>query len=180
MWCHLAMTRYVALLRAVNVGRRRVAMQTARRLLEKLGYDDVGSFVNSGNLLFSADGGPVSFEREIRATLEKQFGFEITTFVRSAAQLRRLVNEQPFQLAGDDTNFVLFPHTPMSSTEEKAVRELANDHDELVISGRDVHWLIHSKSTETTLGPRQWLKALPDNPTTARNITMLTRLVQRL
>jgi hypothetical protein len=40
--------------------------------------------------------------------------------------------------------------------------------------------LIRSKSTETTLGPKQWKQALPDNPTTARNTTMIGKLIDRL
>jgi hypothetical protein len=57
---------------------------------------------------------------------------------------------------------------------------VSNSHDELIIRGRDVHWLIRSRSPETTLGPRQGNDALPGNPTTARNMRMLTRLVERL
>lgn len=57
---------------------------------------------------------------------------------------------------------------------------MANEHDELLVSGRDVHWLIHGKSTETTLGAKEWKQALPENPTTARNATMLSRLAERL
>jgi hypothetical protein len=49
-----------------------------------------------------------------------------------------------------------------------------------VVLGRDVHWLIRSRSPETTLGPKLWLQALPDNPTTARNTTMLARLADIL
>jgi hypothetical protein len=43
-----------------------------------------------------------------------------------------------------------------------------------------VHWLIRSRSPETTLGPKRWLDALPDNPTTARNIKLMRRLADRL
>jgi hypothetical protein len=60
------------------------------------------------------------------------------------------------------------------------VQALSNDHDEVVIQGRDVHWLIRSRSPETTLGPKRWLDALPDNPTTARNIKLMRRLADRL
>jgi len=58
----------------------------------------------------------------------------------------------------------------LSAKERKAVLNMANEHEELVISGRDVHRLIHGKSTETTLGPKQWACALPGNPTTAPKI----------
>lgn len=180
LWSDVAMSRYVAFLRAVNVGGRRVAMAKARTVLENLGYDDVGSFVNSGNVLFTAQGKAETFERRIRSALEDEFGFELTTFVRSAKQVQTLVDEKPFTLTGDDTHFVLFPLTRMTAKEKQAVMAMANDHDELLIKGRDVHWLIHAKSTETTLGPKEWKKSLPDNPTTARNMTMLTRLAERL
>ena len=51
------MGRYVAFLRAVNVGKRTVSMARAISALEELGFDDVSTFVNSGDLLFSATGG---------------------------------------------------------------------------------------------------------------------------
>lgn len=177
----VGVARYVAFLRAVNVGKRTVAMATARQLLEELGYDQVGSFVNSGNLLFSADGRAVDHEANIRTALEKVYGFEITTFVRTAAQVKALVTAEPFgAIAAGHTHFVLFPLTRLTAAEKEAVEGLSNEHDTTLVAGRDVHWLIRSKSTETTLGPRQWKQALPDNPSTARNITMLTKLVERL
>lgn len=174
------MGRYVAFLRAVNVGARRVAMATARRVLEDLGYQEVASYVNSGNLLFSTMGETEKLESKIRPSLESEFGFELTTFVRTAKEVHNLVDDKPFSLASQDTHFVLLPLKRMSANEQKAVLEMANEHDELLISGRDVHWLIHGKSTETTLGPKHWARALPGNPTTARNMKMLSRLADRL
>ena len=175
------MARFVAFLRAVNVGKRRVAMATARDVLTGLGYDDVGSYVNSGNLLFSATGKAAELEAAIRTALEKEFGFELTTFVRTAAQVRALVEAEPFgQLAPGHTHFALLPLTKLTAREQRAVEAMSNDRDEVVVRGRDVHWLIRAKSTETTLGPKQWLDALPGNPTTARNLTMVRRLAERL
>jgi uncharacterized protein (DUF1697 family) len=174
------MGRYVAFLRAVNVGSRRVVMATARRVLEDLGFQDVASYVNSGNLLFSTVGTTEELESKIRTSLESEFGFQLTTFARTAKEVQKLVDEKPFRLASQDTHFVLLPLKRMSANEQKAVLNMANEHDELLISGRDVHWLIHGRSTETTLGPTQWARALPGNPTTARNMKMLSRLFDRL
>ncbi|MCW2542362.1 MAG: hypothetical protein JWN95_4087 [Frankiales bacterium] len=175
------MARFVAFLRAVNVGKRTVAMATARQALTELGFADVGSYVNSGNLLFTATGKASDHEAAIRQRLEDEFGFEVTTFVRTGVQVRALATEKPFgDLAAGHTHFALLPLTKLTSTERKAVEGLSNDHDEVVVKGRDVHWLIRSKSTETTLGPKQWRDALPDNPTTARNTTMLAKLIDKL
>jgi uncharacterized protein (DUF1697 family) len=173
--------RYVAFLRAVNVGRRRVAMAPAREVLAELGALDVSSYANSGNLLFSMDGTAADLETAIRSAMEKTFGFELTTFVRTAAQVRALVEARPFgDLAPGHTHFALLPLTALTAREKRAVEAMSNERDEVVVRGRDVHWLIRAKSTQTTLGPKKWLDALPGNPTTARNMTMLTKLTERL
>lgn len=175
------MARFVAFLRAINLGNRTVPMATARRALEQLGFGDVDSYVNSGNLLFSTTGKAADHEAAIRSKLEDVFGFELTTFVRTADQVQALVTAKPFgTLADGHTHFALLPLTRLTTAEKKAVEEMSNDHDQVVVLGRDVHWLIRSKSTETTLGPKRWKQALPDNPTTARNTTMLARLVTKL
>ena len=177
----MPMERFAAFLRAVNLGKRRVDMATARERLESLGYDDVASFVNSGNLLFSASGKPPALEKKIRAALEDTFGFEVTTFVRTAAQVRALATNKPFgPLKPGHTHFVLLPLTPLTAAERRAVEAMSNERDEVVLRGRDVHWLIRAKSTETSLGPKQWKQALPDNPTTARNVTMIERFAAKL
>ncbi len=154
-------------------------MATARNVIAELGFDQVSSYVNSGNLLFTAARKPS--ESTIRSAMEDAFGFELTTFVRTARQVRALATEKPFGvIAPGHTHFALLTLNPLTATEKKAVEALSNDHDEVVARGRDVHWRIRSRSPETTLGPRQWLQALPDNPTTARNTTMLARLAEKL
>jgi uncharacterized protein (DUF1697 family) len=175
------MARFVAFLRAVNLGGRRVKMATVRDVLSGLGLDDVESYANSGNLLFTATGRAAEHQRTIRAALEDEFGLELTTFVRTAAQVRSLAAEKPFgSISPGHTHFALLTLTPLTAKEKKAVAALSNEHDEVVVGGRDLHWLIRSRSPETTLGPRKWLDALPGNPTTARNTTMLERLVRKL
>jgi uncharacterized protein (DUF1697 family) len=173
--------RYVAFLRAVNVGNRRVDMATARGVLERLDCTEVSSFVNSGNLLFTGSGRPAALEKRIRAALEDTFGFELTTFVRTAAQVRSLATEKPFgSIAAGHTHFVLLPLTPLTAAERAAAEGLSNELDQVVLIGRDLHWLIRDRSVNTSLDARAWRRALPDNPTTARNVTMVERLVGKL
>ena len=175
------MPRYVAFLRAVNLGKRRVDMATARKLLEELGYDNVSSFVNSGNLIFDAAGRSTTLEKQIQQSLEGHYGFEVTTFVRTAPQVRSLAEDKPFgQIADGHTHFVLLPLRPLTATERQAVEAMSNELDEVVVLGRDVHWLIRDRSINTSLDAKAWRRALPDHPTTARNVTMIERLVGKL
>jgi uncharacterized protein (DUF1697 family) len=156
-------------------------MARARAAMAELGYADVASYANSGNLLFTATGRASEHERRIRAALENRFGFELTTFVRTARQVSALASARPFgDVRAGHTHFALLTLTRLTAPQRAAVEALSNEHDEVVVVGRDVHWLIRSRSPETTLGPRTWLDALPGNPTTARNINLIRRLATRL
>lgn len=158
-------SRYVAFLRAVNVGGRRVAMATAREVLADLGLAQVSSFANSGNLIFSATGKAADHAAAVRLATEKRLGFELTTFIRTAAQVRRLVEQRPFcVLASGHTHLVFFTAEQADGLREESGRGDVERPRRGAGVRRDVHWLIRAKSTETTLGPKQWLDAFPGKP----------------
>ena len=112
---HLLVTTYVGFLRAVNVGRRTVRMSRLVELCTELGYADVWTHVNSGNVVFRASAGRAALERAIGAALEDDLGFEVTTFVRSAAELRAALALEPFAVGTGDTYFITFLKTAPSA-----------------------------------------------------------------
>ena len=88
-------TRYVALLRGINLGgNRKVPMSELRSVFESQGFADVSTYVQSGNVLFSA-GGHVS-PPALSAALTERFGIGIDVIVRTSTQLHRIVAECPF------------------------------------------------------------------------------------
>jgi uncharacterized protein (DUF1697 family) len=109
---HLGVTTHVAFLRAVNVGRRKVAMGRVVEILEDLQYEDVWTHANSGNVVLDTRGSRATIEQSIEHALETAFGFEITTFVRTATELHKAVHLQPFPVAAGDTYFITFLTRP--------------------------------------------------------------------
>jgi len=92
------MTIRIALLRAINVGgHRKIAMSDLRDLFEELGFSDVRSVLQTGNLVFS--GGSLSgaaLERHLEVEAEKRLGFCAEFFVRSDRQWSRVIADNPF------------------------------------------------------------------------------------
>lgn len=91
--------RYAALLSAVNVGKRRIAMEDLRQLLGGLGYGDVRTYLASGNAVFTADkghGDEDAIAAEISAALKERFGFDVPCQVRGNAYLRAVLEACPF------------------------------------------------------------------------------------
>ncbi|MEZ5313454.1 MAG: DUF1697 domain-containing protein [Thermoanaerobaculia bacterium] len=92
------MTRRVALLRGINVGKaKRIAMAELRALVERLGYEDVRTLLNSGNIVFSAPpGGDVAIARRLNQAIADEFGFPVQVVVKSAATFEKVLEENPF------------------------------------------------------------------------------------
>jgi uncharacterized protein (DUF1697 family) len=172
-------TTRIAFLRAVNLGTRRVAMPRLVTVLEGLGATDVWTFVNSGNAVFDASGSRAALEQAIEDALREELGFDVETFVRTAAELRRDVAEQPFPIAAGDTHFITFLKDRPDAATSRALEQLSNDFDTLVVHGRDVHWRMRGKSTDSKLKKKDW-EIVGKNASTSRNMTMLRRLLAKI
>ena len=174
------MTTRIAFLRAVNLGRRRVENSRLVELVGGLGLDDVWAYIGSGNIVFSGPGRRVDLERSIGDTLEAAYGFEVTTFVRTAAELATALRQEPFEVSDGDTYFITFLGTVPTVAQATALEALSNDFDTLVVRGRDVHWHMSGRSTDSRLAKRDWERILGGNTSTSRNTTMLRKLAAKI
>jgi uncharacterized protein (DUF1697 family) len=92
--------RQIALLRGVNVGgNKRVEMARLRALLEELGYRDVRTYVNSGNVVFT---GPRRSEEHLESAIEKTFGFHVPVVLRSRDELADILAANPLGAIAND------------------------------------------------------------------------------
>ena len=91
------MSRFIAFLRAINAGRgRTVKMDTLRRLFETLGVSRVTTFIGSGNVVFETTAkNAKTLERKIEKRLREALGYEVTTFIRTDAELAKIANYKP-------------------------------------------------------------------------------------
>lgn len=170
----------VGFLRAVNLGRRRAPMSRLVAVCEGLGYSGVWTYVNSGNVVFDTTGSRAAVEAAMEKAFEDELGFECTTFVRTAAQLRAVLAADPFPVAAGDTHFVTFLKKPPTAADATRLENLSNEFDTLVVDGADVHWRMRGKSTDSRLVKRDWEKVLGPLSSTSRNVTMLTKLAAKI
>lgn len=90
------MTRYAALLRAVNVGGRMLPMAELKAVAAALGYREGRTLLASGNIIFDASDDARTVERALEAALADRFGFKSEVFALDAADLARIVAANPF------------------------------------------------------------------------------------
>ena len=133
------MTRFVALLRGINVGgTRKVPMAELRALAEELGFGGVATFIQSGNLVFAANGKESALEAKLERAIAEHFGFEVPTLVRDAKGWSALVRANPLRaLAERDPAHLLLGLTKMKPRKEAAteLRERAQGAERVELAG---------------------------------------------
>lgn len=173
------MTRQVALLRAINVGRRRVTTDRLAAVVEGLGHDHVSTYLASGNVLFTSREARAALEPALEAALADSLGFEVPTFVRTEAEVAAVVAAEPFDVAEGHTHLVAFLRAAPSAEVAAAVAALPTPTDDLVLAGDVLHWRIHGPSMASAIKPSAWDRS-GVGPLTTRNITMLRKLATKL
>jgi len=173
--------RYVAFLRAINVGGHVVRMAALKKLFESTGLSGVETFIQSGNVVFDSRAGGPAIEARISKTLEAGLGYRVETFVRSLRELGTVLTDQPFDLKGGDAGsrlYVGFMHREPSADLQKSLLQYSTAEDSLRIKGREVYWLCRTRFSDSPLaGPviEKTLKA----PLTIRSVTTLSRIVAK-
>ena len=168
------MTRFVALLGGINVGGHRVTMDRLRAEVGSLGYTDVATFIASGNVIFT---GPTRGDHEARiaAHLGEALGWPVPTYVRSAAEVIAATDLAPFGPTPDGyTHMVAFCRTVPGASHADIKAAQSTSFDRLEVHGREVHWLIDGKLTDSKITLPKLVKLI--GPNTTRNITSLARL----
>jgi uncharacterized protein (DUF1697 family) len=135
---------FVALLRAVNVGgRRSVAMTVLRDAASSLGFSDVRTVLQSGNLVFGATGrSATAIERGLEAAIESRLGLQADCLVRTAREWAALVRDNPFRAEArtDPGHLVLM--CLKAAPDAKAVRSLSatiTGPERLRAAGRELY-----------------------------------------
>jgi uncharacterized protein (DUF1697 family) len=178
----IQMPRFVAFLRAINVGGHIVKMDRLCGLFESAGLVNVQSFIASGNVLFDSKKTSASLEATIEKVLEKALGYEVITMIRSASEVQHIVEhvDRERLAAGEGiTLYVGLLKSAPTATAVRAVEAMSNEVDTLRIDGRELYWRCNKRFSDSTIqGPRMG-KALGVAITT-RNVTTIRKLAMKL
>ena len=90
--------RYVAFLRGINVGKRRVKNDALGKVIDDLGFENTKVLIASGNVLFDADRQAEStLTKKVEAALEQALGFDVSVMLRSVPELQAMLDRDPFE-----------------------------------------------------------------------------------
>ncbi len=177
------MPKYVAFLRAINVGGHIVKMDQLRQLFEALGFSNVETFIASGNVIFdSTSKSKKTLERKIESILQETLGYAVATFVRSTSELVNIAEYKPFDdsdlNADGNALYIAFTADEPSTESKRKIMTFATEVDDFRVYGREVYWLSRKKISESKVTGAQLERTL-GMPATLRNANTVKRLAAK-
>lgn len=177
------MSKYVALLRGINVGgNNKLPMAELRALCAELGWEKVETYIQSGNVVFEAKGGVAALETALEKEIERHFGLSISVIVRSAKDWPAHLSGNPFPKAAEDEPNRLMLGLPKLVPNEDAaelLQERARDGEQVRLAG-DALWIHFPGGAGTSKLSPVLIDRLVGSPVTMRNWRTLLKLREML
>jgi uncharacterized protein (DUF1697 family) len=156
------MERYVAFLRGMNLGNRRIKNPELVAHFEAMGLEDVATFRASGNVVFDDPAGDAEskLQKRLEAELDERLGYDVAVFLRNAKEVAAIAVREPFDAEAiaaskGKPQVQLLGRKPSSKAVKEALA-LAGPDDLMLVEGRELHWLPSVGLSETEVD----LKAL--------------------
>ncbi len=177
------MPRYVAFLRAVNVGgARTVKMGVLRQVFEDLGFSGVSSFIASGNIIFETPArNAAALEERIEGALLQALSYDATPFIRTGPELSRILRFKAFASskanARDGSNVILLSAPPGAKV-KAAFEAFHSEAEEFELRGREIYWLRHQTADAIPYSTLALSKVLAE-PFTIRSMNTVRKISEK-
>jgi uncharacterized protein (DUF1697 family) len=176
------MPRYIAFLRGINLGNRRLPMSRLKALFAELGFGEIETFIASGNVLFTSKvTDPGRLETRIAKHLESSLGYPVDTFLRTAGQVAAIARSKPFPEDGQEgiTIHVGFWQRPVTPDFARRLAAVRTDEDEFHAKEREYYWLCRVRTSDSKVWTLPEIKALKFPTATMRNMTSIRKLAAK-
>lgn len=166
------MPTYIALFRAINVGGNNILpMKDLISLLERNGYQNVKTYIQTGNVVFQSKKKP---EADVSALIEKQFGFKPALFILSAAEFLGIAKGNPYKTKEGKFAHVYFCNSAPKA-DLKRIKELTMDSEHFTIKGKAFYLHAPDGIARSKLVAK--IDACLGVPATGRNLNTVNKLL---
>jgi uncharacterized protein (DUF1697 family) len=173
--------KYLALLRGINVGgKNKVEMKELRAVFEGAGFSNVSTFINSGNVIFEAEGqAQDGLPAVIETALSKHFGFQVPVLIREAKVIRHLAAAIPEAWQNDDEQKtdILFLQPEFDGKKSIKLIDPVKDIDNVIYVQGAIAWNIRRADYAQSRMNKFMRTELYKNMT-ARNVNTVRKLAQ--
>ena len=174
--------RYIAFLRAINIGGHVVKMADLKKIFESLGFKSVETFIASGNVIFDAPKkSATALESKIATGLKKKLGYDVATFVRTEAEIAAISAHEPFSpeaMSRARVVYVAFTNVDLGEAHKGKLVTFCSELSDFVAHGREIYWRCQVGQADSGFQTQKFEKIM-GLAATWRNMNTVRRLTAK-
>lgn len=174
------MTTYIAFLRGINLGKRNVKSDELRSIFSDMGFENVRTYIASGNVLFDAkEKDSEKLTKKIEKGLEDKLGYKVIAFLRSEAELESILENNPFKDAHGkgSTCYISFLSAEPPKAAAKEVVARTSETEKFKLIGRELYMLFHVGFSESVFFKKNGYEKILGVATTNRNLNTPNKIL---
>lgn len=183
----MQMKTYIAMLRGINVsGQKKVPMAELKALVEGLTYQNVRTYIQSGNVLFEyKEADPLILSKQLQEKIADVFGFEVPVIIRTPEEMQTVIKANPF-IKAHETEPEKIYLTFLAETPDKEhiakLQELRYEPEQFVLSGKEIYLYVpegygNAKLNNNLFENKLKVKATTRNWKTVNELVRLAEMV---
>lgn len=156
-------------------GKRRILMADLKEMFSDLGFTDISTYIQSGNVIFKSEDKDRELEARLEKTIKESFGYDVPVIVRSAGELEKAISNNPFYKSHADLQklHLTFLQQKPSEENKKQIASFGSEFDKFVIDEKDVFIYCEGKYHESKLTNNFFERKLKVGATTRNWKTVL-------
>ena len=172
------MKTYIALLRGINVsGHKKILMADLRNLLKKIGFIELQTYIQSGNVVFSSSEDKADLERIISKAILKKYAWEVPVLVLTTSEIKAILENCPFSDEKKEKSYFVLLQSKPSIENIVATESLSYPNEEFVINNSCVYLYSEFGAAKAKLGTNFFERKLKVSAT-ARNYKTMNKLLE--
>lgn len=172
------MEKYIAFLRAINVGGNAIIkMDDLRKMFESFDLQNVQTYIQTGNVIFESEDKAFALEARIERQLEKALGYKVQLFVRTMREVVSIAKKPPFNPKDQETLHIVFLRAAPDKKSTQALLSLKSEADDFVVKGREAYNLRHDR--DKSVFSNNFIEKTLGISGTTRNLTTIQKMVEK-
>lgn len=174
------MTRYIAFLRAINVGGRVVKMDDLKKMLALPGIKNINTYIQSGNVIFDSTSADIqALKQKIEKKLLATLGYEVATIIKTIPDIERVIKNNPFKKYPEEMGLhVSFLAGAADAALVQQLLTLQNENEQFNVLGTEAYILVRKGAYGETKFSNTFLEKKLKVQATTRNWATVNKMLE--
>ncbi|MDZ7682917.1 MAG: DUF1697 domain-containing protein [Fodinibius sp.] len=171
---------YIALLRGINVGgHRRLTMDELRQMFSEMGFANVTTYIQNGNVVFTADdeADAAFLSTQISVKIAETFGYEVPVVIRSRDRLANVLADFPFKEKEGWKGYISFLANKPMNEQAAELEAAASQVERFSVQGSELFSIVNKQAEATPQFSNSFVEQRLGVPATTRNLQTVRKII---